>query len=245
MRRGDAWRRTQGQASILLIGGLAGVLIAVVIAGAVAMAVGREAAAQRAADLAAVAGAKAMHANYQRLFEPAFIDDVPNPRHLTKADYLNLGRAAARATATANGAPHTVICFPDESTIAPVRINVAVRETVEVGRERARIHVDAEAQLGASADDRVRARRRLRRPARVSPGQADASRRRAGLRPDGARRPAGRGRARHQQRLPLGRRAGGAVRPQPEPEDGRAARPVAAPPRHGARLRPTGRLRLA
>ncbi len=151
MRRGDAWRRTQGQASILLIGGLAGVLIAVVIAGAVAMAVGREAAAQRAADLAAVAGAKAMHANYQRLFEPAFIDDVPNPRHLTKADYLNLGRAAARATATANGAPHTVISFPDESTIAPVRIKVAVRETVEVGRERARIRVDAEAQLGASA----------------------------------------------------------------------------------------------
>ncbi len=152
MRRGDAWRRTQGQASILLIGGLAGVLIAVVIAGAVAMAVGREAAAQRAADLAAVAGAKAMHANYQRLFEPAFIDDVPNPRHLTKADYLNLGRAAARATATANGAPHTVITFPDESTIAPVRIKVAVRETVEVGGERARIRVDAEAQLGASAE---------------------------------------------------------------------------------------------
>ena len=151
MRRGDAWRRTQGQASILLIGGLAGVLIAVVIAGAVAMAVGREAAAQRAADLAAVAGAKAMHANYQRLFESAFIDDVPNPRHLTKADYLKLGRAAARATATANGAPHTVISFPDESTIAPVRIKVVVRETVEVGRERARIRVDAEAQLGASA----------------------------------------------------------------------------------------------
>ncbi len=57
-------------------------LIAVVIAGAVARAVGREAAAQRAADLAAVAGAKAMHANYGRLFEPALIRDVPNPRHL-------------------------------------------------------------------------------------------------------------------------------------------------------------------
>ena len=45
-------RSERGQASILLIGGLAGVLIAVVIAGAVAKAVGREAAAQRAADLA-------------------------------------------------------------------------------------------------------------------------------------------------------------------------------------------------
>ncbi|MBE2320010.1 transglycosylase SLT domain-containing protein [Solirubrobacter sp. CPCC 204708] len=142
----------RGQASILLIGGLAGVLIAVVIAGALARAVGREAAAQRAADLAAVAGAKAMHANYGRLFEPALTRRRPNPRHLTKADYLALGRSAARAVAAANGAPHTTVSFPDERTIAPVRIKVAVRDTVEVDEERARILVTAEAQLGAAAN---------------------------------------------------------------------------------------------
>ena len=143
-------RSERGQASILLIGGLAGVLIAVVIAGAVAKAVGREAAAQRAADLAAVAGAKAMHAHYGRLFEPALIRGVPNPRHLDRATYLALGVARARAVAAANGAPNTTVTFPDRDTIAPVRIRIAVRETVEVGKERARILVDAEAQLGAA-----------------------------------------------------------------------------------------------
>jgi hypothetical protein len=140
----------RGQASILLIGGLTGVLIAVVIAVAVAKAVGREAAAQRAADLAALAGAKAMQASYGRLFEPGLIKGVPNPRHLGKAEYLALGAAKARAVAAANGASNTTVTFPDDASFAPVRIKVAVRETVEVGRERARILVDAEAQLGAA-----------------------------------------------------------------------------------------------
>jgi hypothetical protein len=92
-----------------------------------------------------------MHANYGRLFEPALVRNAPNPRHLAKADYLQLGRAAARAVAVANGAPHISVSFPDEATIAPVRVRVAVRETVEVGRKRARILVDAEAELGPGA----------------------------------------------------------------------------------------------
>ena len=75
------------------------------IVGAVARAVGKEAAAQRAADLAAVAAARVMHANYGRLFEPAFIRARPNPNHLEKAEYLALGRAAALRVAAANGAP--------------------------------------------------------------------------------------------------------------------------------------------
>ena len=70
-------RSARGQASILVIGGLAGLLIATVIVGAVAKAVGKEAAAQRAADLAAVAAGKVMHANYPRLFEPAYIEESP------------------------------------------------------------------------------------------------------------------------------------------------------------------------
>lgn len=143
----------RGQASVLLVGGLAGILVAVVIAGAVAKAVGREAAAQRAADLAAVAGAKAMHAHYGRLFEPAFIDDAPNPRHLDKAEYLAIGRNAALRTAAANGASATV-SFPDQHTIAPVRVRVAVTDVVTVGRGKAarsaKLVATAEAQLGAS-----------------------------------------------------------------------------------------------
>lgn len=136
---------------MLLIGGLVGVLIAAVIAGAVARAVGREAAAQRAADLAAVAAARVMHSNYGRLFEPAVIDGGPNPRHLDKYDYLALGRATAHQVARANGARRVEVAFPDEASMAPVRVRVSVRAVVRAGKERATIKVRAEAELGPSA----------------------------------------------------------------------------------------------
>ena len=120
---------SRGQATILVLGGLAGILIAAVVIGAVARAVGKEAAAQRAADLAAVAAARVMHDNYGRLFEPAYIRRRPNPNHLEKADYLALGRAAGQRVAKANGASAAAVSFPDEATIAPVRVRVAIRET--------------------------------------------------------------------------------------------------------------------
>jgi hypothetical protein len=137
-----------------VIGGLAGILVAAVIVGAVARAVGREAAAQRAADLAAVAGARVMHDNYARLFEPAYIRRRPNPNHLEKADYLALGRQAALRVAHANGASKATVSFPDEGTIAPVRVRVAVRETVRIGKPRrtVTVAVAAEAELGPSAE---------------------------------------------------------------------------------------------
>jgi LAS superfamily LD-carboxypeptidase LdcB len=146
----------RGQASVLLIGGLAGILIATVIAGAVARAVGKEAAAQRAADLAAVAAARVMHTNYGRLFEPAYIRRQPNPSHLEKSEYLALGRTAALRVAAANHAPRATVSFPDEDTIAPVRVRVAIRETLEVGKGEAKrsatVAVAAEAELGPAAD---------------------------------------------------------------------------------------------
>src|SRR5262245_2976424 len=93
--RRDGGRGERGQASVLLDGGLAAVLVGVLVLGAAARGVAREAGAQRAADLAALAGAKAMYAAYPRLFEPATIDDRPNPRHLTRDAYLAIARAAA------------------------------------------------------------------------------------------------------------------------------------------------------
>ena len=147
---------SRGQASVLLIGGLAGILIATVIAGAVARAVGKEAAAQRAADLAAVAAARVMHSNYGRLFEPAYIRRQPNPNHLEKAGYLALGRTAALRVAAANHAPRAAVSFPDEATIAPVRVRVAIRETIGVGKGKAQrtaaLAVTAEAELAPAGD---------------------------------------------------------------------------------------------
>ena len=64
---------------MLLVGALAALLVGVLVLGAVARGVAREAAAQRAADLAALAGARAMHDAYPRLFEPAVIDGATQP----------------------------------------------------------------------------------------------------------------------------------------------------------------------
>jgi Transglycosylase SLT domain/D-alanyl-D-alanine carboxypeptidase len=144
-------RHTRGQASVLLVGGLAAVLVGVLVLGAVARGVAREAAAQRAADLAALAGARAMHDSYARLFEPASVDGRPNPRHLGRDAYLALGRAAAERVARANGAGRAAVRFPDGESFAPVRIHVAVRETIEVRRNEARrrlaVKAEAEAEL--------------------------------------------------------------------------------------------------
>ncbi|HWM10910.1 MAG TPA: transglycosylase SLT domain-containing protein [Solirubrobacteraceae bacterium] len=142
---------------MLLVGGLAALLVGALVLGLVARGVAREAAAQRAADIAALAGARAMFEANPRLFEPAqLVDGSPNPRHLTRDEYVGLARAAAERVARANGADRATASFPDADSFAPVRIRVAVREEVEVrrGDERRRvpIHVSAEAELAPALD---------------------------------------------------------------------------------------------
>jgi hypothetical protein len=141
----------RGQASVLLVGGLAALLVGVLVLGAVARGVAREAGAQRAADLAALAGARAMFEANARLFEPAVVDGRANPRHLTRDAYLALARTAAERVARANGAADATVRFPDEESFAPVRIRVGVREIVEVRQDAERRHVTldvvAEAEL--------------------------------------------------------------------------------------------------
>jgi hypothetical protein len=144
-------RANRGQASILLLGGLVGILLGALVLGAVARAIGREGEAQRAADLAALAGARAMQTVYPRLFEPPVRDGRPNPAHLDRTAYLALGTAAARRVAESNGAPTATVTFPDAATFAPVRVRVAVTEDVEIerghARRRARVRATAEAEL--------------------------------------------------------------------------------------------------
>ena len=137
----------RGQASILLVGGLAGLLVGALVLGAVTRAVGREGAAQRAADLSALAAARAMREAYPRLFEPATAGGRPNPLHLDRAAYLALGRSAALATAARNGAEAGDVTFPDASSFAPVRVRVAIRDRIEVerGSERRTVGVRAAA----------------------------------------------------------------------------------------------------
>ncbi len=140
-----------GQAAVLLVGAMLAILAGALVLGAVARGIGVRSEGQRSADLAALAGARAMHAAYPRLFEPALVRGRPNPRHLDKADYLARGRRAAEATARANGAGATTITFPDAATIAPVRVRVRVVERIDVGRgsarRTARVGAVAEAEL--------------------------------------------------------------------------------------------------
>src|SRR5215210_3281332 len=93
-------RSETGQASVIVVGGLVALVLGALVLALVGRGGGREARAQRAADLAALAGARAMHDAYGRLFEPVFADHAPSaPRHVSKAAYLALGRAAARRVA--------------------------------------------------------------------------------------------------------------------------------------------------
>jgi hypothetical protein len=183
-RRGE-----RGQAAVLLVGALLAVLVGGVVLGGVARGVGAAGDAQRAADLAALAGARAMHGAYFRLFEPPLIDGAVNPRHLSKAAYLELGRSVAARTAAANDARDVDVGFPDAGSMAPVRLRVTVRERFR-GRDRARQALGADrggrgGRAGAAGRrrgvDGVRGRRRLQRPARAPAGQAQAPRRRAGV----------------------------------------------------------------
>jgi hypothetical protein len=136
-----------GQIAILLVGGLVAVAVGGLILGAVARGLGVRDAAQRAADLAALGGARAMRESYERLFEPPVFDGRANPRHLEKDAYLALGRAAAVRVAAANGAPGARVSFPDEGTLAPVRVRVAVERRVEIAGRGVTMRARAEAEL--------------------------------------------------------------------------------------------------
>jgi hypothetical protein len=136
--------REAGQASVLLVGVLLALVVAVVVLGGVARGVGVQAEQQRAADLAALAGARAMHAAYGRLFEGP-------PRYLSVADYRTLGERAARETASRNGADAAAVAFPDATSFAPVRIRVDTRATKRVAGEPVTATARAEAELAPPA----------------------------------------------------------------------------------------------
>ena len=150
---------TRGQASVLLVAGLAAILVGAVILGAAERAAGRAGSAQRAADLAALAGARAMDTAYPRLFEPATLDGRPNPRHLEIPEYLDRARDAAEDTARRNGAPDAAVSFPDADSIAPVRVRVAVADRFDVraghATHRLGLHAVAVAELAPPGADGI------------------------------------------------------------------------------------------
>jgi hypothetical protein len=132
---------------VLLLGGLLAIVLGALVLGVFSRALGERDRAQRAADLAALAGARAMHDAYPRLFEPPRLDGRPNLRHIEKAEYLALGRRAAAGVARANGVAAAEIGFPDAATLAPVRIRVATARRLRIAGRAIELGADAEAEL--------------------------------------------------------------------------------------------------
>ena len=157
----------RGQATVLVLGVLASLIAVSLVLAAFGQALGGKGRAQRVADIAAVSGAHAMRDAYPRLFEPPMLrPGVPNPRHLSRAEYLALARAAAIRAARRNGLTLTPldVGFPDGSSFAPTRIAVRSRADTHVrvkqdgARRRIRAHARAEAELSPPAGDGLDAR---------------------------------------------------------------------------------------
>jgi hypothetical protein len=185
----DAYRtigshRDSGQAALLLFAVLAALLVGALILFVPGQAHGARARHQRAADLAAVSAAQVVRRNYSRLFEPAFLEPgVANPRHLANTRYLALARAGALRGAWRNGVPpgQVRVSFPG-TRFGPTRVTVALRGETRISapdrrRHLAGIEVSTRAAAGLTPDisglglPRDGQRRRLRRPARLPPGQ--------------------------------------------------------------------------
>jgi len=153
--RGCRASSERGQALLLLVAAMCAALVAALVLGGIARGLGAKGRDQQAADLAALGGARAMRASYDRLFAPAFVGRRPNPAHLERGAYLAAARARALATARLNGAERVEVAFPDGDTFAPTRIRVTVRDpaVVEVGDRRrdAAVEAVAEAQLAPGA----------------------------------------------------------------------------------------------
>ena len=154
-KRTDSQR---GQALILALGAAFVLMLGTSVLAALGGALTHKGRLQRATDLAAVSAARSMRNDFDRLFEPPVIDGRPNPRHLSKALYLERARAAALRFGAANGAPLRAVDvrFPDAGSIAPVRVEVRVRAQVGVrppgGRRSVPVRARAVAELAPPTD---------------------------------------------------------------------------------------------
>jgi hypothetical protein len=155
-------RARRGQALPALLGaGLILILAAVVLAAIGGAATGRGRV-QRAADLAALSAVRSMRDDVPRLLAPARLPDgAPNPRHLSRGEYLSRARLAAADAARQNRVdPDRVrIAFPDAAANPPLRARATVVGVVDPERlpggerlgDRPPIRVVASAVAEASA----------------------------------------------------------------------------------------------
>jgi Transglycosylase SLT domain/D-alanyl-D-alanine carboxypeptidase/Putative Flp pilus-assembly TadE/G-like len=133
-------RAERGQALVMMTAAGVVLLLAVGVLAALGQGLLGRARAQRAADLAAISAARAMRDDFGRLFEPPRLPGgAINPRHMTKAAYLEGARVAAIEGAQLNGADakRVQVSFPDCDSFAPTRVRVALRGEAKVRADTA------------------------------------------------------------------------------------------------------------
>ena len=171
--------------------------------GRVARGVGVRGELQSAADLSALAAARAMHDAYPRVFEPPVArrrrqPAPPRARRLPRA-----GRARGAGDRGAQRRTRRARRLPRRSARPDPRAGDRARRDRGRRRDAVPNTATAEAELappGALPGAGALNGGRVPRPVRLPPGQADAPRRRAGLRPHGGRRPRRRGGAARSRR---------------------------------------------
>ena len=129
-----ALRGEAGQALVLALGAVFALLFAALALTAIVGAVTGKSRVQRAADLAAISGARSLRDDFDRLFAPARLPGgVPNPAHLTKAEYLERAEDAAVEAAGRNGvaADRVEIRFPDRESFAPLRVGARIEADID------------------------------------------------------------------------------------------------------------------
>ncbi len=132
--RGGVIGEQRGQALLLMLGVVAAAIAGTLVLVAFGQALGGKSRHQRAADLAAVSAARAMRDDHSRLFEPTTLGDgLPNPRHLSTAQYLERARSVAVRAAARNDVriSSADVDFPGGG-FAPTRVRVRVRGRIEV-----------------------------------------------------------------------------------------------------------------
>ncbi|MSO42071.1 MAG: hypothetical protein EXQ70_09315, partial [Solirubrobacterales bacterium] len=128
-RRGEA-----GQALPLSLGAAAALLVCTMVLATIGGAVTGKGRAQRAADLAAISSVRSMRDDAPRLLAPARLPDGSlNPRHLSRAAYLERARVAGLDAARRNGveASRLRLAFPDRRALPPLRARAVVRGEID------------------------------------------------------------------------------------------------------------------
>ena len=135
--RGGSERHRAGQALPALLGaGLILILAALALTAIGGAATGRGRV-QRAADLAALSAVRSMRDDVPRLLAPARLpNDAPNPRHISRGEYLGRARLAAIDAARRNRVDpaRLGIAFPDAAANPPLRARATVVGQVDPSR---------------------------------------------------------------------------------------------------------------